>query len=111
MSTSYVDIREREGVDRFDRFPGVQGRIRGGQQLGGMTEGRRRMSTRRRLLVAGVALVAMIVPLAASAAPPAAEPGEPELLAALPGGAGSGSAVGPGGSLFVPSPRPARSGA
>ena len=62
------------------------------------------MSTRRRLLVAGVALVAMIVPLAASAAPPATEPGEPELLAALPGGAGSGSAVGPGGSLFVPQP-------
>jgi hypothetical protein len=62
------------------------------------------MSTRRRLLVAGVALVAMIVPLAASAAPPAAGPGEPELLAALPGGAGSGSAVGPGGALYVPQP-------
>jgi hypothetical protein len=62
------------------------------------------MSTRRRLLVAGVALVAMIVPLAASAAPPAAGPGEPELLAALPGGAGSGSAVGRGGALYVPQP-------
>ena len=62
------------------------------------------MSTRRRLLVAGVALVAMIVPLAASAAPPAGEPGNPELLAALPGGAGSGSAVGPGGSLYVTQP-------
>ena len=33
------------------------------------------MSTRRRLLVAGVALVAMIVPLAASAAPPAGRAG------------------------------------
>ena len=62
------------------------------------------MSTRRRLLIAGVALVAMIVPLAASAAPPAGEPGNPELLAALPGGAGSGSAVGPGGSLYVTQP-------
>jgi hypothetical protein len=51
-----------------------------------------------------VALVAMIVPLAASAAPPAGEPGDPELLAALPGGAGSGSAVGPGGSLYVTQP-------
>ena len=62
------------------------------------------MSTRRRLLIAGVALVAMIVPLAASAAPPAGEPGNPELLATLPGGAGSGSAVGPGGSLYVTQP-------
>ncbi len=62
------------------------------------------MSTRRRLLVAGAALVAMIVPLAASAAPPAGEPGNPELLAALPDGAGSGSAVGPGGWLYVAQP-------
>ena len=46
----------------------------------------------------------MIVPLAASAAPPAGEPGNPELLATLPGGAGSGSAVGPGGSLYVTQP-------
>ena len=62
------------------------------------------MSTRRRLLVAGVALVAMIVPLAASAAPPAAQPGAPELLTTLPGGAASGSAIGPGGALYVPQP-------
>ena len=62
------------------------------------------MSTRRRLLVAGVALVAMIVPLAASAAPPATQPGAPELLTTLPGGAASGSAVGPGGDLYVPQP-------
>ena len=62
------------------------------------------MSTQRRLLVAGVALVAMMVPLAASAAPPAAEPGEPELLATLDGGAGSGSAIGPGGALYVSQP-------
>ena len=62
------------------------------------------MSTQRRLLVAGVALVAMMVPLAARAAPPAAEPGEPELLATLNGGAGSGSAIGPGGALYVPQP-------
>ena len=62
------------------------------------------MSTRRKLLVVGVALMAMIVPLAASAAPPAAQPGAPELLAALPGGAASGSAIGPGGALYVPQP-------
>ncbi len=62
------------------------------------------MSTRRRLLVAGVALVAMIVPLTASGAPPAGEPGDPELLAAVPGGAGSGSAIGPGGALYVAQP-------
>jgi hypothetical protein len=62
------------------------------------------MNTRRRLLVAGVALVAMIVPLAASAAPPAAQPGAPALLTTLPGGAASGSAIGPGGALFVPQP-------
>jgi hypothetical protein len=48
--------------------------------------------------------MAMIVPLAASAAPPAAQPGAPELLAALPGGAASGSAIGPGGALYVPQP-------
>ena len=48
--------------------------------------------------------MAMMVPLAASAAPPAAEPGEPELLATLDGGAGSGSAIGPGGALYVAQP-------
>ena len=62
------------------------------------------MSTRRRLLVAGVALVAMIVPLAANAKPPAGAAGNPELLATLAGGAGSGSAIGPGGALYVPQP-------
>ena len=62
------------------------------------------MSTRRRLLVAGMALVATIVPLAASAAPPAGAPGDPELLATLQGGAASGSAIGPGGALYVPQP-------
>ena len=62
------------------------------------------MSTPTKLLVAGVALVAMIVPLAASAAPPAAQPGAPALLTTLPGGAASGSAIGPGGALFVPQP-------
>ena len=62
------------------------------------------MITRRRLLVAGVALVAMIVPLAANAKPPAGTAGNPELLATLAGGAGSGSAIGPGGALYVPQP-------
>jgi hypothetical protein len=62
------------------------------------------MSLQRKLLVVLATLVAMIVPLAASAAPPVGEPGDPELLAALPGGAGSGSTVGPGGALYVPQP-------
>ena len=47
--------------------------------------------------------LAMIV-LAAVAAPPTGEPGDPELLAALPGGAASGSAIGPGGALYVTQP-------
>ena len=51
-----------------------------------------------------VALTAMIVPFASSAARPAGEPGDPELLAALAGGAGSGSTVGPGGALYVAQP-------
>src|SRR5262245_8092148 len=65
--------------------------------------GETRMSTRRKILVALAALAAMIVPLAASAAPPAG-PGSPELLATLAGNAASGSAIGPGGALFVPQP-------
>jgi hypothetical protein len=44
------------------------------------------------------------VPITASAAPPGGQPGAPELLATLAGGAGSGSAVGPGGALYVPQP-------
>ena len=62
------------------------------------------MSTRHKLLVALVALAAMILPLAASAAPPDAQPGTPELLTTLAGGAASGSAIGPGRALYVPQP-------
>ena len=62
------------------------------------------MRLQRNLLVLTAALIALIVPLAASATPPAAAPGAPELLAALAGGAGSGSSVGPGGALYVPQP-------
>ena len=62
------------------------------------------MSTRHKLLVALVALAAMILPLAASAAPPGAQPGTPELLTTLAGGAASGSAIGPGRALYVPQP-------
>jgi hypothetical protein len=47
---------------------------------------------------------ALVVPLAASGKPPAANPGAPTLLATLAGGAASGSAVGPGGALYVPQP-------
>jgi hypothetical protein len=57
------------------------------------------MSTRHKLLVALVALAAMMVPLAASAAPPGGTTWtEPHL------GAASGSAIGPGGALYVPQP-------
>ena len=62
------------------------------------------MSTRHKPIVALVALAAMILPLAASAAPPDAQPGTPELLATLAGGAASGSAIGPGRALYVPQP-------
>jgi hypothetical protein len=62
------------------------------------------MRLQRSLLVLTAALIALIVPLAASATPPAAAPGAPQLLAALAGGAGSGSSVGPGGALYVPQP-------
>ena len=62
------------------------------------------MSTRHKLLVALVALAAMILPLAASAAPTDAQPGTTELLATLAGGAASGSAIGPGRALYVPQP-------
>jgi hypothetical protein len=62
------------------------------------------MRLQRNLLVLTAALIALIVPLAASATPPAAAPGTPQLLVALAGGAGSGSSVGPGGALYVPQP-------
>ena len=62
------------------------------------------MSLQRKLLVVVAALVAMIVPIAARGAPPAGESGDPELLATLAGGAGSGSTVGRGGALYVPQP-------
>ena len=50
------------------------------------------------------ALGAMALPIAAGATAPAAQPGAAEKLATLPGGAGSGSAIGPGGDLYVPQP-------
>ena len=62
------------------------------------------MITRGRVLAGVVALAAMIVPLAASAAKPGASPATPQLLASLAGGAASGSAIGPGGALYVPQP-------
>jgi len=62
------------------------------------------MSLQRKPLILVVALMALLVPCVASAAPPAGEPGNPELLTTLTGGAGSGSAVGPGGALYVPQP-------
>jgi hypothetical protein len=62
------------------------------------------MSTRTRWILVVTALVAMLVPLSTSAAPPGAEPGAPELLATLDGAAGSGSSIGPGGDLYVAQP-------
>jgi hypothetical protein len=62
---------------------------------------------RRSLIALVVTLplcIAMITAFTASAAPPASEPGAPELLATLDGGAGSGSSIGPGGALYVPQP-------
>jgi hypothetical protein len=62
------------------------------------------MKRQHNLLVVVAALIGLIVPLVASAAPPADQPGAPTLLATLPGGAASGSAVGPDGALYVPQP-------
>jgi hypothetical protein len=62
------------------------------------------MSLFRKLLLVAVVVMGMSVPFTASAAPPGGQPGAPELLATLAGGAGSGSAVGPGGALYVPQP-------
>jgi hypothetical protein len=62
---------------------------------------------RRSLIALVVTLplyIAMITAFTASAAPPPGEPGAPELLATLDGGAGSGSSIGPGGALYVPQP-------
>jgi hypothetical protein len=57
----------------------------------------------RRLLVTA-ALGVLTVILAASAAARPGGPGQPELLTTLAGGAASGSAIGPGGALYVPQP-------
>jgi hypothetical protein len=67
--------------------------------------GEKGMTIRGMLAAALVALVALTAALAASAAGPQhGAPGAPTLLATLPGGAASGSAIGPGGALFVPEP-------
>ena len=57
------------------------------------------MDSQRKLLLLAVALIGMITPSAASAAPPSAEPNATQLLTGLEGG--SGSTVGPGGALYV----------
>ena len=62
------------------------------------------MRPQRNLLVVVAALIGLIVPLVASAAPPGGQPGNPQLLTTLPGGAASGSTVGPDGALYVPQP-------
>jgi hypothetical protein len=62
------------------------------------------MSRFRKPLLVAAFVLAMSVPLTASAAPPSGQPGTPELLATLAGNAASGSAVGPGGALYVPQP-------
>lgn len=62
------------------------------------------MSFLHKPLILVAALIAMLVPITASATPPAEQPSDPELLATLAGGAGSGSTIGPGGALYVPQP-------
>ena len=62
------------------------------------------MTTRWRFVLVLAALAALAMPLGAGAAAPATEPGAPTLLATLPGGAASGSAIGPGNALYVPQP-------
>lgn len=67
------------------------------------------MSSQRKLAALVVALLGMIVPLTASAAP-LGEPGDPEWLATLAGDAGSSDAVRSGGAPFVPQPAPCHPG-
>jgi hypothetical protein len=62
------------------------------------------MRTKRNVLIVMAALIGLIVPLIASAAPPSGQPGAPQLVTTLPGGAASGSTVGPDGALYVPQP-------
>jgi sugar lactone lactonase YvrE len=56
-------------------------------------------SQRTLFLLLAAALIAMMTPLAASAAPPSGAPNPTQLLTGLEGG--SGSTVGPGGALYV----------
>jgi hypothetical protein len=62
------------------------------------------MNNRWRNVLVLAALAVLMVPLGAGAAAPTAEPGAPELLTTLAGGAASGSAIGPGRALYVPQP-------
>jgi hypothetical protein len=64
------------------------------------------MGVRRKLLLAAMALLAMVLPLAASAAPPGGALTATELVTGLAGG--SGSTVGPDGALYVPEPAAGR---
>src|SRR5881396_168663 len=57
------------------------------------------MGPQRKLLLLAAAVVGMITPSAASAAPPSPAPNPTQLLTGLEGG--SGSTVGPGGALYV----------
>jgi sugar lactone lactonase YvrE len=57
------------------------------------------MGSHRKLLLLAAALIGMIMPFAASAAPPSGAPNPTQLLTGLEGG--SGSTVGPGGALYV----------
>jgi hypothetical protein len=57
------------------------------------------MGLKRKLLCAGVALIAVLAPSVASAAPPSAAPGVSTLVTGLEGS--SGSTIGPDGALYV----------
>ena len=57
------------------------------------------MDSQRKLLLLAAALIGMITPVTATAAPPAGGPNPIQLLTGLEGG--SGSTVGPGRALYV----------
>jgi hypothetical protein len=65
------------------------------------------MRTQRNLLILAAVLIGLIVPLAASAAPPAGKASAPQLLTDELH-RGSGSTVGPAGALYVPEPAEGR---
>ncbi len=113
LRASALRLRKRSGRDGHGQHSHCQQRrgdlVRPGVTLSCRQRGDRRGARDERTLVLSsrwaealllaAALIGMITPFAASAAPPFGEPHATQLVAGLEGG--SGSTVGPGGALYV----------